>query len=73
MVRCCSRHHHGDGHDKPPCGNVNVFVIHGIAKDVPLADIYRGVLPFVLAMVASVIILTIFPQIALIIPNTMGK
>jgi tripartite ATP-independent transporter DctM subunit len=56
----------------PPVG-MNVFVIQGIAKDVPLADIYRGVLPFVLAMVVSVIILTIFPQIALILPNTMGK
>ena len=54
----------------PPVG-MNVFVIKGVAKDVSVGTIFRGVLPFVLAMVVCVVILTAFPQIALILPNMM--
>jgi C4-dicarboxylate transporter, DctM subunit len=56
----------------PPVG-VNVFVISGIAKDVPLYTIFRGVIPFFIAMVVCLIILIIFPQIALFLPQTMGQ
>jgi len=54
----------------PPVG-VNVFVIAGIAKDAPLQTIFRGVLPFVLAMLFCIIILILFPQISLILPSLM--
>ena len=54
----------------PPVG-VNVFIIKGVAKDVPIYTIFRGIWPFWIAMLVSLIILSIFPQIALFLPNTM--
>jgi len=54
----------------PPVG-VNVFVLHGVVKDVPMYTIFRGILPFWIAMIICIIILIVFPQIALFLPNTM--
>lgn len=54
----------------PPVG-VNVYVVHGIAKDVPLEIIFKGVAPFVLALLACVAILLVFPQIVLFLPGLM--
>jgi len=54
----------------PPVG-VNVYVVHGIAKDVPLETIFKGVAPFVLALLACVAILLTFPQIVLFLPGLM--
>ena len=54
----------------PPVG-VNVFVIKGIAPGVPLSTIFRGIWPFWFAMLACVILLMMFPQIALFLPNSM--
>ena len=56
----------------PPVG-VNVFIVSGIAKEVPMYTIFRGVLPFFIAMIICLIILIIFPQIALFLPRTMGR
>ena len=53
----------------PPVG-LDVFILSG-AIDVPLFTIFRGVLPFLVAMVIGIIILAIFPQIALFLPSTM--
>jgi len=55
----------------PPVG-VNVYVVHGIAKDVPLEVIFKGVAPFVLALLVCVMILLLFPQIVLFLPGLMG-
>lgn len=55
----------------PPVG-VNVYVVHGIAKDVPLEVIFKGVAPFVLALLACVAILLTFPQTVLFLPGLMG-
>jgi len=54
----------------PPVG-VNVFVVKGVAEDVPMAQIFAGILPFWVAMIVCVALLIAFPQIALILPNTM--
>jgi C4-dicarboxylate transporter DctM subunit len=54
----------------PPVG-VNVYVVHGIAKDVPLEVIFKGVAPFVLALLVCVAILLTFPQIVLFLPGLM--
>lgn len=54
----------------PPVG-VNVFVVKGIAEDVPMAQIFAGILPFWIAMAVCLAILIAFPQIALYLPNTM--
>lgn len=54
----------------PPVG-VNVYVVHGIARDIPLEVIFKGVAPFVLALLACVAILLTFPQIVLFLPGLM--
>jgi tripartite ATP-independent transporter DctM subunit len=54
----------------PPLG-LNVFVINGVAKEAQLTQIFRGVLPFLIAMIAVSIILIAFPQVALFLPETM--
>ena len=54
----------------PPVG-LNVFVVKGVAPHVPLGQIYRGILPFWLAMAVCVALLIMFPQLALFMPNTM--
>lgn len=54
----------------PPVG-MNVFVLSGVAKDVPLSTIFRGVVPFIIADMIMIALLVIFPQIALFLPNLM--
>jgi tripartite ATP-independent transporter DctM subunit len=55
----------------PPIG-MNVFVIKGMAKDVPLETIFRGVTPFIVAQIILILALIAFPQIALWLPATMS-
>ena len=52
----------------PPVG-INVYVVSGIAKDVPLEVIFKGTLPFVLALCTYLLVMTLFPQIALYLPS----
>ncbi|MFN7003443.1 MAG: TRAP transporter large permease [Roseinatronobacter sp.] len=54
----------------PPVG-MNVFVVKGVAQHVPLSKIYRGIIPFWIAMAVCVFLLILFPDIALFLPNTM--
>jgi len=54
----------------PPVG-LNVFIVKGIAPNVPMNTIFRGILPFWFAMFVAIVILLIFPDIALLLPNTM--
>ncbi len=56
----------------PPVG-INVFVVKGLVPDVPLSTVFRGIWPFAAAMVVGIILLTVFPQIALYLPNSMIK
>jgi tripartite ATP-independent transporter DctM subunit len=52
----------------PPVG-VNVFVIKGIAPEIPLLKIFRGILPFLVALIIMTIFLVFFPQIATFLPS----
>ena len=54
----------------PPVG-MNLFVIKGIAK-APMEDVIYGILPYVLLMFLGLVIVLIFPQLALWLPATMG-
>jgi len=56
----------------PPVG-MNVFVIKGVAKDIPMETIYRGVIPFIVADICHLALLIAFPQLALFIPNLMAS
>jgi C4-dicarboxylate transporter DctM subunit len=54
----------------PPVG-VNVYVVYGVAKNVPLETIFKGVLPMMMALLLCNLLLLIFPQIALFLPSLM--
>ncbi|NWG24572.1 MAG: TRAP transporter large permease [Pseudorhodoplanes sp.] len=51
----------------PPVG-MNLFVIRAQAPEIPLRAMYLGVLPFLLAPLALIVLLLAFPQIALWLP-----
>ena len=52
----------------PPVG-INVYVIKGIAEDVPLETIFKGIFPFLGALIIAVGLLMAFPQIATLLPG----
>ncbi len=52
----------------PPVG-VNVYVIKGIAGDIPMEAIFKGILPFLAALIVTVGILMGFPKIATFLPS----
>jgi len=54
----------------PPVG-MNIFIISGVAKDIPMETIYRGVVPFFIADVLHLVLLIVFPQLVLFLPNLM--
>jgi C4-dicarboxylate transporter, DctM subunit len=56
----------------PPIG-MNVFVISGMVPQVPMYTIFKGIYPFVGAMVLCVSLIIAFPQIALFLSTTMIK
>jgi tripartite ATP-independent transporter DctM subunit len=58
------------GEITPPIG-VNVFILSGMAKHIPMYTIFRGIVPFFFAMLVCVIILIAFPEIATFLPKTM--
>jgi len=55
----------------PPIG-INLYVIQGIAKDVPLTRIFKGVLPFLAADFLHLALLIAFPAISLALPEWLG-
>jgi TRAP-type C4-dicarboxylate transport system permease large subunit len=55
---------------------INVYVVYGVAQTVfrqaiPLQTIFKGVIPFLAALIVGVIILILFPQIILFLPNLL--
>jgi len=52
----------------PPVG-VNVFVLKGIAPEVPLEIIFKGIFPFLAALIIVTVLLVVFPQIATFLPS----
>ena len=56
----------GIGLTAPPIG-LNVFVVSAIAREVPIAQIYRGVLPFIAADIVRLAICVAFPGLSLVL------
>jgi len=56
-----------------PQVGMNVFVVKGIARDVPMTEIFMGIGPFWVAMLACLILIVAFPQIALFLPQSMSR
>jgi len=54
----------------PPVG-INVYVVYGVARDVPLEKIFRGVFPMLISLLVCNLLLILFPQIALWLPGLM--
>lgn len=54
----------------PPVG-VCVYVVSGMARDVPMEKVFRGSMPFLWMLVLAAALLVIFPQIATILPAVM--
>jgi TRAP-type C4-dicarboxylate transport system permease large subunit len=50
---------------------MNVFAIAGVANNIPLYTIFRGIFPFLIAMVLLVALLITIPQLATFLPNLM--
>jgi len=58
------------GQITPPVG-VNVYVISGVAKDVPMGTIFLGIAPFIAGQLLMIAMLYIWPEIATWLPSTM--
>jgi tripartite ATP-independent transporter DctM subunit len=56
----------------PPVG-MNVYIVKGVAPDIPLETIFRGIWPFLLAIVICIIIVIAFPQTATLLPEIFMK
>jgi C4-dicarboxylate transporter DctM subunit len=54
----------------PPVG-MNVFVIRSVSGDIEIGTIFAGILPFLGACIVAVILLVLFPEIALFVPGLM--
>jgi tripartite ATP-independent transporter DctM subunit len=54
----------------PPVG-LNLYVINGIAPDIPLASVLRGTLPFVIMMVLGIVLLCVFPGLVTWLPDLL--
>ncbi len=58
----------------PPVG-INVYVVFGVAQGVvggvSLESIFKGIVPFLIAIFAGIVILMVFPQMVLFLPNLM--
>ncbi|QQM33032.1 TRAP transporter large permease subunit (plasmid) [Martelella lutilitoris] len=54
----------------PPMG-LNAFVLRSVVKDVSLATIFRGLSSFLVVDVVRLVLILIFPTIALLLPNLM--
>jgi tripartite ATP-independent transporter DctM subunit len=59
------------GQITPPVG-INVFVVSGVAPNIPMGSIFKGIIPFVFAQCVLLIFLVLFPKIATFLPGLMG-
>ncbi|MDB5913730.1 MAG: C4-dicarboxylate transporter permease, partial [Ramlibacter sp.] len=54
----------------PPIGII-VFILHGIAPDIPMRTIFKGVMPFVAADLLLLAVIVLFPAVALGLPKLL--
>ena len=62
----------GIGLIAPPVG-LNVYVVNSIAKDVPMSETYKGVLPFLVSDAIRAVVLLLFPVLSLGLVNALFK
>jgi tripartite ATP-independent transporter DctM subunit len=56
----------------PPVG-MNVYVIHGLARDIPLTTVFKGIVPFLLTDFLHLALLIAVPGVALFLPSVLGS
>jgi TRAP-type C4-dicarboxylate transport system permease large subunit len=56
----------------PPVG-VNVYVVSGIDRRIPLQDIFRGAWPYVVILVLMSALMLVFPDLALALPRYLAR
>lgn len=56
----------------PPVG-LNVYTVAGIVREVEVYEIFKGVFPFLFAILTVVLLLVFFPELALYLPKTMFR
>ena len=62
----------GFGMLAPPVG-LNVYVVNNMARDVPIAESYRGVMPFLISDILRTLLLLFFPGISLWLVQFIGR
>jgi C4-dicarboxylate transporter DctM subunit len=55
----------------PPVG-LNVFLINSLAKNVPMLDTFRGVIPFLMSDAIRITLIVLFPPISLVLPRLLA-
>lgn len=56
----------------PPYAMI-IFILRGLAPDIPIGTMYRGILPFVLSTLAVAILILFFPALAIWLPNLLMR
>ncbi len=54
----------------PPVG-LNLYIVQGVAPDIPIAKVLKGVIPFILLLFVGILILCVFPELATWLPSKM--
>jgi TRAP-type C4-dicarboxylate transport system permease large subunit len=54
----------------PPVG-INVYVVSGIERDIPLQTVFKGSMPFLYTLIIAAILLVAFPSISVFLPNML--
>jgi tripartite ATP-independent transporter DctM subunit len=62
----------GAGLITPPLG-LCVFTVASVVRDAPLEEVFKGSLPFVIAILFVAFLITLYPPIALFLPGLMGR
>jgi C4-dicarboxylate transporter DctM subunit len=55
---------------KEPVG-LNLYIVQGIAPDVPITEVLKGSVPFIVMLCLGIVILCAWPELALWLPNRM--
>jgi tripartite ATP-independent transporter DctM subunit len=55
----------------PPVG-MNVYIVHGVSRDVPVEKIFRGIWPFLYAIIICLALLILFPGLATYLPSLLN-
>jgi TRAP-type C4-dicarboxylate transport system permease large subunit len=50
---------------------MNVFVINSLARDVPMSETFKGVMPFFLVELIRETLIVVFPSLSLFLPHLL--